>query len=172
MPNLSLHGIGASPRTGDILLSSGGRMHRSLLRWRFRRKARWRRVRREPQRLLPSPRPTRPQSRIFRLVHSSAPISSRYAHVGTGSLGCPAGSKTRQHYPRKPMPKASRAALDWTAVGGCPHTPSPNSSPPRPAASGSCRRFAAPCRVNPQAACPRASRTTPAPAPPSWRCPR
>ena len=69
-------------------------------------------------------------------------------------------------------PKRVELRSTGTAVGGCPHTPSPNSSRPRPAASGSCRRFAAPCRVNPQAACPRASRTTPAPAPPSWRCPR
>src|SRR6476646_1487931 len=44
---------------------------------------------------------------------------SQSNHVGTAALGCPA-ERSSAHSPKKPV----RAALDWTAGGGCPHVDS------------------------------------------------
>jgi len=82
------------------------------------------------------------QSRMFRLVHSQLQVPT--ARV----WGQP--------------PRLSRRAQRGGSTS--PHPP-PEASPPYP-------QSAAPCRATLQAACPKASRTAPAPVPPSSRCRR
>src|SRR6266849_2655205 len=70
----------------------------------------------------------------------------------------------------KPTPKSSRAALDWTAGGGCPHIPSLSFCYPRQAALVTYLRSAVLSRATPPAAFPKASRIMPALVPPFSRC--